>query len=148
MNPDKYQAFVRQMTVLISNTLVSFRNNMEEQVIKLALDFHPWNGFIGIALLTNREVQIDPLLDNVNEMAAWKYYNFGEKIDEWAGMNAVAEQMKLVYEYDMDSDDLFKCCAEAMASSSVQQAVSHYHIAERFTISVAHPDDLREYYVQ
>lgn len=136
-----------QLSSVISRTLNAYRSQLDEPIKVLALDFHPWNRFLALSVLTKSEVAIDPLLDDLAEMAAWKHYNFGANLDDW-GVTSLLAEMKTIYDKSKDAQPLFHCCASAMASASVQQAVSKYNLAHNFRVSVANPDDNHEYYTR
>ncbi|QDU75393.1 hypothetical protein Pan97_24250 [Bremerella volcania] len=139
------ESITDELTSIIAKTLNAYHSVPGESIKIVALDFHPWNGFLALAILTESEVATDPLLDDLTEMAAWKHYDFGANLDDW-DVNSILTEMKAIYDEIQDAQLLFQCCASAMASASVQQALSRYSLADGFRISVANPDDNVEYF--
>ena len=139
------ESITDELSFIVAKTLNAYHSECSEPIKALALDVHPWNGFIALAALTESEVDADPLLDDIAQMAAWKHYDFGVKLEEW-DVNSVGTKMKAIYYEEEDAQLLFQCCASAMAAASVQQAIRKYKLADGFRISVADPDSNEEYY--
>jgi hypothetical protein len=139
-------SFTDKLSSVIARTLSAFCMELGEPIKTVALDLHPWNGFLALAILTESEVKADELLDDPAEMAAWKHYNFGANLDDW-DVDSISTEMKAIYYEIKDAHLLFQSAASAMASESVQQALSGYSLAKGFRISVADPDNNVEYYV-
>lgn len=114
----------------------------------LALDCHPWHGSIGIAALTAKEVATDRALDDPAEMAAWRFFDFARDFESWQAATALGQEMKSAY----DSGDrpavveaFLSACAAAMTSNAVGEALEGFTRAPGFRLSVAHPDNGREF---
>lgn len=135
-----------ELSVVIRKTLEAFAAKFDSRVKILACDFHPWNSFLALAILTEAEVEADPLLDDLAEMAAWKYYDFGANLEPWK-VDSILASLKAIYDEFKDAEPLFRCCAAAMAAASVQQVVSQFSRSADFRISVASPDDNQEFFV-
>ena len=115
----------------------------------LALDCHPWNGGLYLAILKRSEVVADPELADPAEMAAWELYDCGASLAEWAPVADLALQMRADYssaaEPSTVADTYLRACAIALQQQSVARAIRTFELAEQFRCSVAHPDDGREY---
>lgn len=120
------------------------------ELVMLAVDCHPWNGHLGLALLTSDEVLEDPLLASVDEMAAWKHFNFSDQLAAWSGAAVLAEAMQLRYDSATDKAAAARASlletAEALVSAVRAGALRPYNLAANFRVSVAHPDSGEEFY--
>jgi len=135
----------------IANSLVEFRGKVQEQIVIFAVDCHPWNGVLDLALLTASEVKHEPLLADPAEMAAWRHFHFSSGLASWRAAAELELQMRAAYERAGEdragvAEDYFRACAAAVASSRVQQSLSGYKLRDDFRISVPHPDTEKEYY--
>jgi hypothetical protein len=114
----------------------------------LALDCHPWQGSIGIAALTAKEVAADSAFNNPAEMAAWRFFDFARDFESWQAAVALGVQMKSAY-YSGDRpavvEAFFSACAAAISSDSVAEALKAITLVDAFRLSVAHPDNGREF---
>ncbi len=124
---------------------------IEDQVDTFAVDCHPWNGIIALAILTQSEINNDPLLYQLCEMASWRYYNFGASLESWQQTSDLALQMKIDYERAGENRALIAegylhACSSAVASNVVQAALSTIDRTDSLRISVAHPDSGLELY--
>lgn len=118
-----------------------------ESIKIVALDFHPWNGFLAICLLTEEEFREDPLLDDPAEMAAWKHYDISSRTSSWPKVSdSPLADIKSEYEASKDADSLFAQCVDALKSQSVQEALQELPLSESVRYSVAHPDNGHEYF--
>jgi hypothetical protein len=119
-----------------------------EPLAMLALDCHPWHGSIGIAALTAKEVAADKALDDPAEMAAWRFFDFACDFDSWRVAGVLAQEMKSAY-YSGDRpavvEAFFSACAAAITSDAVGGALESFTRVDGFRLSVAHPDNGREY---
>lgn len=135
---------------LIENALREFRDQVAGQIESFAVDCHPWNGVLDLAILTHDEVVNDRLLIDPAEMAAWKHYHFGSSLASWPAVGDLASQMREAYSKSNDRADVaeeyLRACADAVATPAVQQALSKYDLTDAFRISVCHPDTDKEYY--
>ena len=115
----------------------------------LAVDCHPWDGILELSLLTLKEVQEDKLLFDVEEMAAWTFFQFSKSLSSWEPSIKLAKEMQSSYSNASDKKTLAKeafiLCAKAMRSPSVEQALSDLKKSSDFKISVANPDTGEEY---
>src|SRR5688500_11280215 len=87
-----------RLAELIANALTEFRGKVKGRIECLAVDCHPWNGTLDLAILTHAEVLSDPLLATPNEMAAWKYFHFTSALTPWKHVDDLALQMQKEYE--------------------------------------------------
>ena len=138
---------------VIANALVDFRQNVHDRVVIFAVDCHPWNGVLGLAFLTDAEVEDDPLLSDPAEMAVWKHFDFASGLSSWQHAAELAMQMRAAYEKTAEdragiAEGYFRACAVAVASRVVQEALSRYDLRDPFKISVAHPDTGIEFYLE
>jgi hypothetical protein len=140
-----------QLATAIQNALIDFRAQIDDQVEMFAIDCHPWNGVLVLAMLTRSETKSDILLADPAEMAAWKHYDFGANLETWRRGNKLTLQMKADYERAGESrvsvaESYLRACSDAVASDVVQLALSNFDRAIGFRISVAHPDSGMEFY--
>jgi hypothetical protein len=133
----------------LSAALGEFRTQATEQVEQFAVDCHPWNGAVVLAFLTASEVEESPFLAEVEEMAAWKFYNFASTLS--CSRPELGLRMRELYEQAGDdrakvAEQFFVACAAAVASKPVQDMLSTYKLSKNFKITVPHPDSGKEYY--
>jgi hypothetical protein len=148
MNLDQWQSDLAATTTI---ALAEFRRGADDKMKTFAVDCHPWNGVIALAFLTEQELQDAPFLSEAAEMAAWKYYDFGRRLASWQSASGIGSQMRTMHESDGERKDriaeqLFQRCAAAVASKPVQTALSMFHRARDFKITIPHPDTGAEYY--
>jgi hypothetical protein len=140
-----------QLSGLIAGTLDAFRGKVSDRVEIFAVDCHPWNGVLDLALLTQAEAADDPLLCDASEMAAWKFYHFGASVARWRPALELARQMQEAYDGSGDdraatAESFIRACARAVATDGVQRSLSRYEVSDRFQICVRHPDSEAEFY--
>jgi hypothetical protein len=119
-----------------------------EPLAMLALDCHPWHGTLGLAALTAREVASDNLLADPAEMAAWRYFDFAQEFPSWKVVSDLGKRMRLDYEAGdrlAVAEAFMRACAAAISSKSVGDALAAFVRTDGFRLSVAHPDDRREF---
>jgi hypothetical protein len=116
----------------------------------LAVDCHPWHGSIELAVLTADETTRDGMLADPSEMASWRHYRFSEGLASWRPAAPLGCLMRAAYEAANDrravAEAFLRACAVAMTSPEVAAAVESLVRAGDFRISVAHPDDGREFF--
>jgi hypothetical protein len=119
-------------------------------VVRLAVDCHPRNGFLGLALLTSEEVDADALLVSPAEMAAWRYYSFSDGLASWHPAGELGREMREAYavvgDWKATADAFLKACALAVASAETMGVMEWLDRDGRFQVIVPHPDDGREFY--
>jgi hypothetical protein len=119
-----------------------------ELLAMLALDCHPWHGSIGIAALTAKEIAADRAFDDPAEMAAWRFFDFARDFESWEAATALGQEMKSVY-YSGDRPAVVEAflgaCAAAITSDVVVEALDGIARVDGFRLSVAHPDNGREF---
>jgi hypothetical protein len=139
-----------RLAALIEMALAEFRDQVQGQIDSFAVDCHPWNGVLDLAILTHDEVLNDPLLFNPAEMAAWKHYHFGAGLKSWQAAGKLASQMRETYDKSTDrpavAEEYLRACAAAVATTAVQQSLSRYPMTDGFRIAVRHPDTDKEYH--
>ncbi len=114
----------------------------------LALDCHPWHGSIGIAVLTAKEVAAGRALDDPAEMAAWRLFDFARNFGSWQVVSALGKEMKSAYESGDRPEVVeafLRACATAVTSYPVTKALESFMLVDGFRLSVAHPDNGREF---
>lgn len=116
----------------------------------LAIDCHPWDGGLYLAILQRSEVDDDPAIDAPDEMTAWHLYDCGESMVEWEPASVLATEMQRDYDQADNNkaiaDDYLRACADALSSAEVNTIVQEFDLDASFRIRVAHPDDGREFY--
>lgn len=143
------------MTAVIAAALREILPQVRDtSVVVLAIDCFPWNGSIGLSILTSKESNADPAIMDSAESAAWRHFNFTEHLAAWKPANDLGQQMADAYYSDQDAsrgaiaDEFFQACAIAAASREVGLAIESFKRDSRFRISVSHPDDGREFFVR
>ena len=142
-----------QLATVMAATLRDFSSQIRDtSVVMFAIDCFPWQGSIGLSILTSEESNADPAMMDPSEIAAWRYFNFAEDLAAWKPAKALGRQMSDAYYADEDADrgaiadGFFRACAIAAASPDVARAIDLFKRDSRFRISVSHPDDRREFY--
>ena len=119
-------------------------------VVLLALDCQPWHGSLELSLLTAAEAEADNRLADPSEMAAWQFYELSAGLPSWQPAALLGRSMQAAYASAPDRRDTaegyFRACAEALASPDVAGVVGSLARADEFRMSVAHPDDGREFF--
>ena len=143
---DKWSSDLAQF---VSAALGEFKMQATEQMEEFAVDCHPWNGVVVLAFLTTSEVEESPFLAEVEEMAAWKYYDFASALS--CSRPELGSRMREFYEQEGDdkakeAERFFVACAAAVASKPVQDMLSKYKLSKSFKITIPHPDTGKEYY--
>jgi hypothetical protein len=141
----------RSLADTIATTVKEFAPVMRGiPVVLLALDCQPWHGSLGLSLLTAAEAEADTQLADPAEMAAWRYYDFSAGLVSWQPAALLGRSMRAAYESAPDrratAESFFRACAEALASPDVAGVVGSLARADEFRMSVAHPDDGREFF--
>jgi hypothetical protein len=145
------EGWAKQLARAVAATLQEYRAHLRDTPIALfAVDCHPWNGFLGLALLTAEEANADGQLADPAEMAAWRHYNFSNGLAAWHPAAVLGREMQEAYAAASDrkvaADAFLKACALAMASAEAAAAIELLDRDNRFRISVAHPDGGQEFY--
>lgn len=143
--------WIDKLSKAIADALIEFREQIRDQIELFAVDCHPWNGAIVLALLTASETRKDPSLVDSTEMAAWKHYDFGSVLSSWKAVLTLGSDMRTTYNNSEEdralvAEQYLLACAAAVATKSVQEALSKYHLSDTFRIHVRHPDSEMEYY--
>jgi hypothetical protein len=142
--------WARRLAVVIAAAVRELSTRLRgTPVIQLAVDCHPWNGTLGLSVLTAAEVEADPVLNDPSEMAAWRHFNCSAGLAAWQPAGTFGREMQTAYTTAADrkaaADEFFRACATAVSSPEVGTAVALLDTDSRFRVSVAHPDDGREY---
>ncbi|MEZ5941975.1 MAG: hypothetical protein R3C18_11325 [Planctomycetaceae bacterium] len=142
----------RELSLVIAGTLRTLLPSLNnDELAMLALDCHPWNAGLFLAVLTQSEVDADPLLADPAEMAAWNYYDCGEQSDKWV-VDSLCETMRQDYYNSEDRDTIaqayFRSCGAAISDELVSDVLNDYRLRPDFRVSVTHPDDGTEFCTQ
>lgn len=147
MNIEQWQSKLSNLIALSIEEWGKKHKNIE--VSMFAVDCHPWSGFLSLALLTQSEVDEDKLLANSEEMAAWEYFNFSEGYKVWLPSKKLAVSMQEEWSasanIDFTSEKYFIACASAVGSDLVSSKILDLKISVGFVVSVANPDNNKEY---
>jgi hypothetical protein len=140
-----------RLSAAIAATVREFASELcDTPVALLAVDCHPWHGSIGLSVLTAAEADADGLLADPAEMAAWRHYDFSAGRASWQPAAGLGGSMRAAYEAAADrraaSEAFFRACAEAVATPEAAVAVESLRRAGDFRISVACPDEGREFF--
>ena len=135
----------------LSNSILGLREKLEEErFCMLAVDCHPWDGILEISLLTEVEKDKDLLLYDVDEMAAWKYFQVSRESSERVGLDAISKSIKTLYSGSMDKvgsvDFIFDTIAKAVGSDNFEATLRSVLGSDGIKISVANPDNGKEYF--
>jgi hypothetical protein len=140
-----------RLSKAIALALSEFSAQNQEEIEVFAIDCHPWNGQVNLAILTTSEAKADPLLVDAAELAAWKHYGFESQFASWARANELCSSMRETYYRTDDraalTDGYLQACATAAMATVVRNGLSAFNLSERFRISVCHPDGNREYVI-
>lgn len=151
MTPSDFDQWQSQIADIIATVLREYRGNIDDELEQFAVDCHPWNGVIALALLTHEELESTPFLSEPGEMAAWKHYNCGSSLPVSQRITALALQMRTAYESAeinraSVANQFFRRCALAVAAQPVQDALSTYRLSVRFKITIPHPDSNEDFF--
>ena len=138
------------LSALVASTLDAYGSQFEDEIELFAVDCHPWNGILVLAILTVAEAESNPELNDTAEMAAWKYYDFASELAEWEPASKLSSSMREAYDRaetdrSVVADQFLRACAAAVRTAVVQEALTKYSLADTFRISVSHPDTGQEY---
>ncbi|MEL6110087.1 MAG: hypothetical protein AAFU85_29085 [Planctomycetota bacterium] len=139
----------QKLSQVLADTLNASRPALTgDTLVMLAVDCHPWDGGLYVAVLTQSEVETDSSLADPAEMAAWKHYDFAESLSEF-NVDSLCETMKSDYyateNCDQTARGYLRACAAALADNRVRSALQAYVLRDAFRVSVTHPDDRTEY---
>lgn len=123
-------------------------------VVRLAVDCHPWNGILLLAVLTAAEADADAALLDPREMAAWDRHAMSDRLPAWALVEALEWEMRAAYEsaaqtagdHKVVAEAYFRACAAAAANPEVAAALDLFERDPRFRVTITHPDNNREFY--
>ena len=149
--PDDHWA--KQLAGLIRGSILEFSEQVTDQIEMVAVDCHPWNGFLALAALTHAEALRDPALADPAEMAAWEHYDFGSTLASWTPASNLSLQMREEYSEAGNfkagvAEAYFRACAAAVGSDEVRRSLASRWLSDTFRISVAHPDTGEEYFAR
>lgn len=119
-----------------------------EAIALLAVDCHPWHGSVGLSALTATEAAEDALLADPSEMAAWRHHDFAHEMTAWRPVAGLGDEMRAAYEAGGGPEvavAYLRVCAAVVSSAPVKAALEQLCRADGFRVSVAHPDDGREF---
>ena len=142
-----------QLATIVAATIREFAPRLGDlPVTMLAVDCHPWHGSVELAVLTADEATKDTMLADPSEMAAWRHFGFSEGLASWRAAAPLGRSMKAAYEAADDrraaAEAFLRACAFAVAAPEVAAAIGSLVRAADFRISVAHPDDGRDFFPQ
>jgi hypothetical protein len=140
-----------RLSAAIAATVREFASGLgDTPVALLAVDCHPWHGSVGLSVLTAAEADADGLLADPAEMAAWRHYDFSAGLASWQPAAPLGRSMRAAYEAAADrraaAEAFFRACAEAVACPEAVAALGSLQRRGDFRISVACPDDGREFF--
>jgi hypothetical protein len=121
-------------------------------VAALDVGCFPWHGSVELSVLTAEELDADPVLMQPGEQAAWPRYDFAAELPAWELASDLGRQMADAYQAAGEAarpatvEAYIRACAAAVASPQVQEALGALRRDPRFRISVAHPDDGRQFW--
>ena len=118
----------------------------KEQLQCLAIDIHPWSGFLNLCMRVKGDKQDVPWVSD------WKYTNSAcgvseESQPEWA---ALAGRMEAAYlsieessgqEPEKCAEPFFRACAVALKDSRVTEVLSGFKASGEVQRFVSNPDD-------
>lgn len=123
-----------------------------EPVIVLDVGCFPWHGSVELSALTATAFDADPALAGPGEQAAWPHYDFAAGLPPWGPAAELGRRMADAYNAagatgrPAVAEAFLRACTAAIASPEVQQALAALPRDPRFRVSVAHPDDGRQFW--
>jgi hypothetical protein len=123
-----------------------------EPVAAFDIGCFPWHGSVELSILTGAALDVDPVLAEPGEQAAWPQYNFAIGLAAWEPAAELGHRMADVYQGTGEADRpavveaYLRACASAVACPQVQAALGELRRDPRFWVSVAHPDDGRQFW--
>jgi hypothetical protein len=112
----------------------------------------PWHGSVELSVLTAAALDADPVLAEPGEQSAWPHYDFAAGLPAWEPVAELGRQMANAYRAAGEAgrpavvEAYLRACAAAVASPLVQEALGALRHDSRFRVSVAHPDDGRQFW--
>jgi hypothetical protein len=142
--------WIQVFSEAVAHSIRAMKRELPETLVAcIAVDCHPWDGLLSLALLTAEERDADPNMASPWEMAAWHHFNFTARLPEWSMVEELALTMRRVYYASTDNagtaDSIFTAVAIALNADVVIKSLSELRLAEGFRFSVPHPDSDREY---
>ena len=145
--------WIAQLKSVIADTIREFSPRIRgTPIILLVVDCFPWHGSIELSILTLEESVSDPALMDLNDIAAWRHYNFADKLASWQSVKLLGRQMADAYYATTNegrhsiADVFSRECAVALASAEVVQAIQSLTCASGFQAFVPQPDDRGEFH--
>lgn len=140
-----------ELAAVVTDAVAAFARQVPGVgVTHLALDCHPWNGALGLALLTTAEAEADPTPDDPAEMAAWRHFHFTAGETGWREVEQLEREMRQAYEVSDQSaeaaDAFLAAGAGALSIAETGGAFAVLNRSPAFRVSVAHPDSGRGFY--
>ncbi|HEY9692851.1 MAG TPA: hypothetical protein V6D15_11630 [Oculatellaceae cyanobacterium] len=145
-------SFTNKLEEIIGRELRERADDFSGELISApAIDCHPWHGSIDLCFLTPQ--------DSMGKwhLADWKYFQFTDPNasggwEETQGLGLLMREEWEACFRDGDSecegaqaeliaDKFFTCCAAALKSAGVQQALTYYKLTNDFEVWVGSPDD-------
>ena len=139
-----------RLSAAIAATVREFASGLRDMpVALLAVDCHPWHGSVGLSVLTAEEADADALLNDPAEMAAWRHHDFSAGFASWQSAVLLGRSMQAAYEGGRRSAGDGRCLLRGLCRRSRQPGGRRGRgvagAGERLPVSVAHPDDGREF---
>jgi hypothetical protein len=139
-----------QLAQGIAHTLQALAPGLKQvPLAMIALDCHPWNGGLFLAILQQSEVEQDPEIGDPAEMAAWELYDCGQALTPWLSLKPLASQMAAAYRKATDpavvANQYLQAAANALSGAQVRAAIEQFPLDDAFRLSVAHPDSDHEF---
>lgn len=123
-----------------------------EPVAALDVGCFPWHGSVELSVLTAAALDADPALAEPGEQAAWPHYDFAAGLPAWGPAAELGRRMAGAYRAAAEesrsavAEAYLRACAAAVASPQVRAALDELRRDPRFRVSVAHPDDGRQFW--
>ncbi len=132
----------------IVQALAHFRPQMNEPMRMFSVDCHPWHGRIGLAFLSEKAAEVEPFLNDAEEMAGWDHFNFADKdfFFETVGREMWETYDQASPDHDKIAIEFLRQVAQAVASDGVQEKLKTFRQARHFKITITHPDTGREFF--
>ncbi|QDU92807.1 hypothetical protein [Lignipirellula cremea] len=152
MNINKWTGTLAKLT---AQSLHDFREESgDEPMAIFVIDCLPWDGFLALSFLTQKERDELPGEVSMDEMESWRHYNFNEEMDRWTSESGdwLVETMAEAWEEaeddvrDETGKEFLRACVAAAKSPIVQKALEAFPLSPSFHISVTHADTKEEFY--
>lgn len=134
--------WISELAEITAMTLADFRREMNSEIASFAVECHPSDGIISLALLTAAEAIADTKWLDPGMMQSWRHYGFERKTGMWRLAAGVERVMQESYHCAPDASReavgkaYVRACADAMQSPRVGMELKLFQRSADFGVSV------------